>query len=104
MASVVICKCILLMLLFCGSVCSWCNRFSDRSIMVVPFNYFLFQTGLTKAMVCAILSVGGIVLIKNILLLIEKSSPCSGGNMFLFHYPNDPLPYVQCDTTIILFN
>ena len=55
-------------------------------------------------MVCAILSVGGIVLIKNILLLIEKSSPCSGGNRFLFHYPNDPLPYVQCDTTLILFN
>ena len=45
--------------------------------MVDPLSYFLFQpvlqTGVTKAVVCAILS--GMVHIKNPLLLIEKSSP-----------------------------
>ena len=45
--------------------------------MVDPLSYFLFQpvlqTGVTKAVVCAILS--GMVHIKEPLLLIEKSSP-----------------------------
>ena len=40
-----------------------CDGSSDRSLMVDPLNYFSFQsvlhtTGVTKVMVCAILSVG----------------------------------------------
>ena len=43
------------------------------------------MTGLTKAVVCAILN------IKDILLLTEKSNPCSGSSGFLLHYSNGPL-------------
>ena len=48
-----------------------------------PLSYFSFQpvlqTGVTKAVVCAILS--GIVHIKEPLLLIRKSSPCGGSGL-----------------------
>ena len=37
---------------------SWCEVSSDRSFMVNPLSYFPFTKGLTKAMVCDILSVG----------------------------------------------
>ena len=47
----------------CGKiVCIWYNRLSVRSFMVDPFGYFLVKqcskTGVTKAVVCIILSVG----------------------------------------------
>ena len=45
-------------------------------------------TGVTKAVVCAILPVG-MVHIKESLLLIGKSSLC-GGSGFLSHYQNGP--------------
>ena len=38
--------------------------------------------------------------IKEPLLLIGKSSPCSGGSRFLSHYLNGTLPYVRCHITI----
>ena len=66
------------------SIRSWCDGSSDRSFMVDPSSYWTHQaishssqcstTGLTKAVVCAILSVH----IKEPLLLIGKSSPCGG--------------------------
>ena len=59
---------------------------SDRSFMVDPLSYFLFQLVLhywcTKTMVCPILSVGWYI-IKDLLLLIKKSIPYSGGSWFL---------------------
>ena len=50
-------------------------------------------TGVTKAVVSAILSVG-MVHIKESLLLIGKSSPCDDSG-FLSRYPSGPLPYVR---------
>ena len=65
--------------------------------MLDPLSYFSFHcstTGLTMVMVCAILS--GMVHIKEPLLLIEKSSPCSGGSGFpLSHYLSGPLPHLM---------
>ena len=76
---------------------------SNPSLIVDPKSYFLFQcstTGIIKAMLCAILSgkegnvlfnnalntlyliVCGMVYIKDPLLLIRKSSPCSCGSGF----------------------
>ena len=54
---------------------------------VDPLSYFSFQqvstTGVTKAVVCVILSVGWMVHIKEPLLLMDKSSLC-GGSGFPF--------------------
>ena len=50
-------------------------------------------TGLTKAVVCAILS--GMVHIKEPLLLIGKSSPCGDSGFPLSLSNCGPLPYVQ---------
>ena len=48
------------------------------------------MTGVTKAVICVMLSV---VHIKYPLLLIRKSSPCNGGSGFhLSHYLNGSLP------------
>ena len=52
------------------------------------------MTGVTKAMVCAILCVGGMVHVKDPLLLIGKNSPCGGSgfpftiSMLLYHMSN----------------
>ena len=58
---------------------------SDRSFSVdpaavlgyFPFQPMVYQTGLSKAVVCTVLSMGK-VHIKDPLLLIEKSSLCGG--------------------------
>ena len=55
------------------------------------------MTGVTKAVVCDILS--GMVDIKEPLLLIGKSSPC-GAAGFLSRYLSSPLPYVRCHITV----
>ena len=68
--------------------------------MVNPLSYFMFQPvlhnwcnkGITKAVVCAILSMG-MVHINDPLLLIGKSSPC-GCIGFPLSYQSGPLPYV----------
>ena len=58
---------------------------------VDPLSYFSFQpvltTGVTKAVVCAILC--GLVHIKEPLVLFGKSNLC-GGSSFLSHYQNGP--------------
>ena len=67
--------------------------------MVDPLSYFSFQpcsmTGVTKAVVCAILS--GMVHIKEPLLLIGKSSPCGGSGFPLslseWSFTICPTPY-----------
>ena len=51
-------------------------------------------TGVTKAVVCAILTLGA-VYIKEPLLRIGKSSPCSGGSRF-------PLSIHKCSLTVFL--
>ena len=60
-----------------GSVRSWCDVSSDRSLMLDPLNYVSFQPVLhdckTKAVVC--LWDG-----EYKKLLIGKSSPCSDGS------------------------
>ena len=48
------------------------------------------MTGVTKAVVCVILSVH----IKEALLLIGKSSLCGGSGFSLSHYLSGSLPYV----------
>ena len=58
---------------------------SDRSFMVDPLSYFSFQPWIhdwcNKG--CGVYYPGcGMVHIKDPLLLIEKSSPCSGSSMF----------------------
>ena len=50
-------------------------------IYVLPFNSLCWNTGVTKVVVCAIPYVG-VVHIKHPLLLIGKSSPCSGSSGF----------------------
>ena len=55
-------------------------------------------TGITKAVVCAILSVGWYI-IKQPLLLIGKSLPYSGSNRFPLSL-SDSLPYVSTHFTI----
>ena len=50
-------------------------------------------TGVTKAVVCVILSVG-MMHIKEPLLLIGKSSPCGGSGFPLSRYLSGPIPYV----------
>ena len=74
------------------SVRSWCDGSSDRSFMVDSLSYF--STGVTNAIVYAILSVG-VVHIKQPLLLISKSSL-----YFLSRYLNGPLPYVRRHITL----
>ena len=71
-------------------------------LVIFPFSQYS-MTGVTKAMdncICYIyiyiLSVG-MVHIKDALLPIEKSSPCSCRAGFLSHYP---LPYIRCHITI----
>ena len=54
------------------------------------------MTGVTKAVVCAILSGR----IKEPLLLIGKSSPCGSSGFPLSHYLNGPLPYVRRRITV----
>ena len=67
------------------SVRSWCDGSSDRSFMVDPLSYFSFQSVLhdwynkDRGMSC---SVRGMVHIKEPLLLIEKSSPRGGKQVF----------------------
>ena len=55
-------------------------------------------TGVTKAVVCVILS--GMMHIKEPLLLIGKNSPCGGSGFPLSCYLNSPLPYVWRHITI----
>ena len=81
---------------------SWCDGSSGRSFMgwthwAISHSSQCSTTGITKAVVCAILS--GMVHIKEPLLLIVKSSPC-GGSGFISHYLNGPLPYVWCHITV----
>ena len=67
------------------SVRSWCDGSSDRSLMVDPIRYLMFQTVLYvwwKKPLWYVLSCLWDMHIKEPLLLIEKSSPCSGGNGF----------------------
>ena len=63
------------------SVRSWCDGSSDRSFMVDPLSYFLFQPVLPDWCnkgrgMCH--PVCGMMHIKEPLLLIGKSSPCGG--------------------------
>ena len=63
------------------SICSWCDGSSDRSFIVDPLSYFLFQPVLHDWCnqghgMCY--PVCGMVHIKEPLLLIGKSSPCGG--------------------------
>ena len=65
---------------------SWCDRSSDRSFLVDPLSYFSFQPVLHDWCnkghgMCY--PVYEMVHIKDVLLLIGKSSPCSGGSGFL---------------------
>ena len=50
-------------------------------ISTIPHSSQCSATGVTEAVVCAILSVGWLH-IKKTLLLIEKSNPCSGRSGF----------------------
>ena len=72
-----------------------CATFSDLSFWVM-----ISTTGVTKAVVCAILS--GMMHIKEPLLLIGKSSPCGGIGfpLSLSRYLNGPLPYVWRHITV----
>ena len=80
------------------SICSWCNGSLDQSFMVDPLSYFSFQTELSNwcnrgCGMCYPLC--GAMHIKDPLLLIRKSSPCSGSSRFsLSRYLNVSLPYV----------
>ena len=75
------------------SICSWCDGSWDQSLMVDSLSYFSFQPVLhvwyNKGRgLCY--PVCGILHIKDPLLLIEKSSPFSGGSgfplaMILYH-------------------
>ena len=56
-----------------------------------------FTTGVSNVMVCTILSVGSYI--KDPLLLIEKSSPCSGGSGLPL-LPSGHLPYVRRHITV----
>ena len=64
---------------------SWCDGSSDRSFMVNPISYFLFQlvfhdrSNKGRGMYYPIC---GMVRIKDPLLLIGKTSPYSGGGGF----------------------
>ena len=63
-----------------------CDGSSDRSFMVHPLSYFLFQP-----VICNWYNKGcgmcypvcWVVHVKDPLLLIRKNSPCSGGSRFL---------------------
>ena len=55
---------------------------------------FVQAGGVTKAVVCAILSVG-LRLYKDHLLLIEKSSTCCGGSRFPLYLSPWSLPYAR---------
>ena len=84
------------------SVHSWHDGSSDRSLMVDPLSYFLFQPVLRywyNKSTGACYPVCGMVYIKESLLLIGKSSPCSGGSMSPVSL-SGPLPYVWCHITI----
>ena len=75
--------------------------------MLSPVYNFIFKTiscssqcsttGITKAMVCAILC--GMVHIKEPLLLIGKNSHVAAAG-FLSRYLNGPLPYVRRHITV----
>ena len=66
------------------SVCSWCDRSSDRPFMVDTLSYFSFQPvfhdwyNKGRGM-CY--SVCGMMHIKESLMLIGKSSPCGGSGL-----------------------
>ena len=69
------------------SIRSWCDGSLDRSFMVYPLSYFLFQSVLNNwcnkgCGMCY--PVCGMMHIKEPLLLIGKSSPCSGSIRFHF--------------------
>ena len=57
-----------------ASICSWCSRSLDQSLLVNPLNCSLFQPVLYKGhgMYCPVY---GMVHMKDPLVLIEKSSP-----------------------------
>ena len=67
----------------CQSIRSWCHWSLDQSLMVDPFSYLSFHPVLHNWYNKHI---------KDDLLLIEKSSPCSGGSVFLFCCLSGPLP------------
>ena len=95
------------------SVHSWCDGLSDRSFMVDPLTYYSFQPVLhdwcnKDHSICY--PVYGIMHIKEPLLLIRESSPCSGSSGFLlslseWSFTICPTPYchishsIQCSTT-----
>ena len=72
------------MLLRGKSVRSWCDGSSDRSFIVDPLSYFSFQpvfhdwSNKGRGMCYPVC---GMVHIKEPLLLIGKSSPCSGSGL-----------------------
>ena len=68
------------MLLRGESVCSWGDGSSDRSFIVDPLSYLLFQPVPHKGRgMCY--PVCGMMHIKEPLLLIGKSSPCGGSEL-----------------------
>ena len=81
------------MLLRGKSVSSWCDGSLDRSFV----SYFSFQPVLhnwcNKG--CGMYYPVYVMMhIKELLLLIGKSSPCGGSRFPLSHYLSCPLPYV----------
>ena len=88
----------------CSSVVrrSWCAGSSDRFFKVDLLNYYSFQPvfhdwcNKGRGMCYPVY---GMVHIKEPLLLIGKSSPCSGGTGFFSLYLSGPLPYV-CHITV----
>ena len=82
---------------------SRCDGSSDRSLMVDPLRCFSFKPVLHNwcnkgCYMCYPLC--GMVHVKEPLLLIGKSSPCSGGSGFPLSLPDAPIPYVQNHITI----
>ena len=100
------------------SVCSWCDGSSDRSLLVDPLSYLSFQPMLHNWYnkgrgrcypVC------GMVYIKETLLLMKKTIPCSGDSRFYsslseWSFTICPTPYknkcveyvVKCNISLLL--
>ena len=81
----------------CNVWCSWCNGSSDRSLMVDPLSS---TTGVIKAVVCAILSVGGCIY-KNLCCWLERVTHVVAATGFISRYLNGPLPYVRCHINVL---
>ena len=84
------------------SIHSWCDGSSDRYLMVDPLSYFSFQPVLHNWCnkgygMCP--PICRMVHIKEPLLLIRKSSSCSGSSRFPLLL-SDSLLYVRCHITV----